>query len=446
MFFGPRTVFLLNGPNGWRAFLTDVHHLTGETSLWWCPAEREFAAPTHGERFDEAGDVVGGPPRRGLDQLRVQRTGEKLTVHVDDVFPGRPVDASQQRPLADSRPWDQGAGSFCDGAVKAGPPPAPPAGADAELSGLGVPGLRVVFDDKAYESWEGIGRFISLGAVPANDPPVATPAGILTLGSDGPNGVLWLRTPDGPQRVADGVTGFAVSSDGRRVALSKVTAPGTTAELQEVDVASRAVLRSQSVGCLARVRGYGSDLVLLDMCDGAAATAAIWSPSASSVTPLDRVGPYGHVLATDPARRRGLLTEGDGPCAVSVIATPDGASVSREQKQPLSCEVRTQSSFAPSGEWLAVASGDFDEPDLAFVDVAHGQRLGDVAVRRVVASAWVEAAAGGDGSPGGGDALFAVSHADDGYRLVRCVPSSGECTVMARLKERPTSLLEMAGT
>jgi hypothetical protein len=443
MRFGPRTVFLLRGQNGWRAFLTDVHHLVGESTLWWCPVERQFAAPTHGERFDETGDVVGGTPRRGLDQLLVDVAGANLTIHLHDVYPGRPVDVSQQRPLTDNSPWDGGAGSFCVGAVKAEPSLAPPTQPEPELSGLGVPGLRVVFDDRAYDSWEPTGDFISVAGPPAKQPPVATTTGILNMvPDDAASGTLWLRTPTGVERLAEAVTDFAVSPDGLRVAVSKVVPPGATAQLQEVDVTSRAVVHEQSVACSAHVRGYAGEVVLVDLCEGAAATAAVWSPSTNAVTPIDRG--FDHVLGTDPGRRRALLARGDGTCALLAVAGGDGSSAAGEQVQGIACEPRGQGLFAPSGTALALNTGDFDEPDVAFVDVAHGQRLGEVLVRHVVASVWVEESLAAAAPRG--DVLFAVSNAEDGYRLVRCVPSIGECTVMARLKRRPTALLAMGGS
>lgn len=61
-------VFLVRQGQSITALATDVHHLDGERSLWWCPTEERFASPTHGELFDRQGRPA--PPtvqRRPLD-------------------------------------------------------------------------------------------------------------------------------------------------------------------------------------------------------------------------------------------------------------------------------------------------------------------------------------------------------------------------------------------
>ena len=58
-----RPVFLNREGNRVTTFLTDVHHLPGETTLWWCPNEKVFVSPAHAETFNARGTMLGGPTR-----------------------------------------------------------------------------------------------------------------------------------------------------------------------------------------------------------------------------------------------------------------------------------------------------------------------------------------------------------------------------------------------
>lgn len=116
--FGARPTFLIRRAGTVTVFLTDVQHLAGEDTLWWCPSERLFVSPTHGELFDAGGRVVGGPARAGLDRLGAVLVDGRLVVDEHQIIPGsaRPV------PLTDLLPgagrWDRGPSSFCAGAVR----------------------------------------------------------------------------------------------------------------------------------------------------------------------------------------------------------------------------------------------------------------------------------------------------------------------------------------
>jgi hypothetical protein len=83
-----RTVFLERDGDRVTTFLTDVHHLPGEHTLWYCPEQHVFAAPTHAETFDEAGAIVGGPAQRGLDRFATTVEDGTVTVHLRDIVRG----------------------------------------------------------------------------------------------------------------------------------------------------------------------------------------------------------------------------------------------------------------------------------------------------------------------------------------------------------------------
>ena len=65
------SVFVVRHGDAFNAFLSDVRHLPGDSTLWWCPHERQFASPTHGEFFTEDGKILGGPARGDLNRLTV---------------------------------------------------------------------------------------------------------------------------------------------------------------------------------------------------------------------------------------------------------------------------------------------------------------------------------------------------------------------------------------
>ena len=97
-------------------FLDDARHMSGE-QLWWCPHERIFVSPYHGEQFDPAGRKIGGPARGGLNEYRVRNDRGRLIIDTDDVVVrgltprGRPPAT-----LSGARfdlPYNSGPGSFC---------------------------------------------------------------------------------------------------------------------------------------------------------------------------------------------------------------------------------------------------------------------------------------------------------------------------------------------
>lgn len=111
---GDTPVFIVRHDRAVTVFLTDPQHLPGEHVLWWCPRERLFASPTHGELFDEEGRAVGGPQARGLTRLEATvRDGTvfiDLEARVESTAPRRP----RQVPAAESgKAWNAGPGSFC---------------------------------------------------------------------------------------------------------------------------------------------------------------------------------------------------------------------------------------------------------------------------------------------------------------------------------------------
>jgi nitrite reductase/ring-hydroxylating ferredoxin subunit len=63
------SVFVVRHDDAFKAFLPDVRHLPGDSTLWWCSHERQFVSPTHGEFFTQDGKVLGGPARGDLNRL-----------------------------------------------------------------------------------------------------------------------------------------------------------------------------------------------------------------------------------------------------------------------------------------------------------------------------------------------------------------------------------------
>ena len=68
-------LFLSERDGRFIAFVDDAHHM-GQERLWWCPVERVFAAPTHGEMFDADGSYLAGPATRDLDRVAVSEYGD----------------------------------------------------------------------------------------------------------------------------------------------------------------------------------------------------------------------------------------------------------------------------------------------------------------------------------------------------------------------------------
>jgi hypothetical protein len=95
-----------------------VRHLPNE-SLWWCPKEELFAAPTHGEMFDKEGRKIGGPARGGLNRYLVRVDGARLTIETSHVIVG-PInrDGTPSEISGMDEPWASGPTAFCYGAIK----------------------------------------------------------------------------------------------------------------------------------------------------------------------------------------------------------------------------------------------------------------------------------------------------------------------------------------
>jgi hypothetical protein len=273
---------------------------------------------------------------------------------------------------------------------------------------------------------------------------VDTPVGVVSLSGTGAGrGTLWLAPPgEPPVRIAEGASGFAVSTDGLRLAYSVPDAPGTQSVLRELDLRNRSSIHEKTYSCFASVRAYAVNAVMLDTCDGATGSAAAWLPSRGTVRPVDG---YGHVLAADPARNHFLLAEGDGTCARSAsLGVNETAHVGTLD---IGCEVRSLSSFDPSGRWVALATGDFYEPSISFLDLdPPGAGPGKVLADRVVATAWIPASPDTNDPRHSDYVLFLVTVAEPSRpRLLRCDPVEGQCTVIQVLDEVPNALLAIRG-
>jgi hypothetical protein len=143
--FGKRLVFVVRNGDEVRVFDTKVHHLAGENVLWWCPNERFFVAPTHGETFSRSGRAIGGPARSGLDQLKASVRRGELIVDLNNRTPGITGNSHKADGTGTSiSPWDSGPSSFCAGALKASNG-APTAVLDVEAL------ATVQYDKKVYD-------------------------------------------------------------------------------------------------------------------------------------------------------------------------------------------------------------------------------------------------------------------------------------------------------
>jgi hypothetical protein len=115
--FGTTPTFVVRDGVSVRVFLTNAQDLPGEDALWWCPQEKVFAAPTHGEVFGPDGEALGGPAQRGLNELYVQVSAGRVIAHLDQIRLGTPRDRSREYRASDGA-WDSGPGSFCTHALK----------------------------------------------------------------------------------------------------------------------------------------------------------------------------------------------------------------------------------------------------------------------------------------------------------------------------------------
>jgi len=111
--------FLVRDGDDVIALRDDAQHLPGER-LWWCPNERHFFAPTHGETFDLRGRKIAGPSTRDLDRYTTTIHAGELVVDFTSVERG----ASRTERALPRPPWNGGPGSYCDGAMTTSGPAA----------------------------------------------------------------------------------------------------------------------------------------------------------------------------------------------------------------------------------------------------------------------------------------------------------------------------------
>lgn len=74
--------------SGNELYALDLRCTHAGCTVRWRPAERTFACPCHGGRFDSAGDVLEGPPKRPLVQLELRTEGGQVVV-TDSPVPRR---------------------------------------------------------------------------------------------------------------------------------------------------------------------------------------------------------------------------------------------------------------------------------------------------------------------------------------------------------------------
>lgn len=96
-----RRVFVIREGDSVGAFLGYTTHLEDEP-IWWCPTRAAFISPFHGEAYDTAGRILGGPQSRALDALPVQQHGPDIVVAPRPVVTGAPADDPSAR---SDLPW-----------------------------------------------------------------------------------------------------------------------------------------------------------------------------------------------------------------------------------------------------------------------------------------------------------------------------------------------------
>jgi hypothetical protein len=117
-------VFIVREGNSVRVFLSDARHLPEDT-LWWCPSEQIFVEVEHGSMFDRQGRRIGGPAQGGLNQYEARVDHGKLIINRDQVILGGLTPRGESPAAVEgpdfSRPYNSGAGSFCEDPI-ASPP------------------------------------------------------------------------------------------------------------------------------------------------------------------------------------------------------------------------------------------------------------------------------------------------------------------------------------
>jgi nitrite reductase/ring-hydroxylating ferredoxin subunit len=77
-------VMLVRYQNRAYAFALACPHQNA--ALRWMDKDERFQCPKHGARFDPAGALISGPPKRNLDRFAVRRDGDSLVVDLAKLF------------------------------------------------------------------------------------------------------------------------------------------------------------------------------------------------------------------------------------------------------------------------------------------------------------------------------------------------------------------------
>ena len=267
---------------------------------------------------------------------------------------------------------------------------------------------------------------IPVGSIPeptAAQPPVATPYGIVVLGgTPGLAGNLWLMQPNGDRELIDSnVSGFAVSDDGTRVTYARLGPGNFHALLIELHLDETDVLRgSLDVDNFVRVIGYAGDVVVLETGDGAAASAATWTPGALGIVPVDG---FGSAVGTDPTSDLAVLNQGDGPCWWVVRIRPNGTG--DPVRQGDRCGPLLGVSFESGGATLAGIDAELPGSLRRFVVIeGTGSPLGGRApVQGAFQTWWTESSATGPGN-----ILVMTGRAGSSRAIIQCRVSENLCS------------------
>lgn len=231
-------------------------------------------------------------------------------------------------------------------------------------------------------------------------PPVQTPYGVLTLGTEtNPNwGDLHIvdTTDDGAELIAEDVSGFDVSADGELLAYSVVEqlrsrqppyyrTTLTLMRLSDHEVVASAgpVVNPESTDGptpdSAGVGGFVGDRILLTGGDGGAVFSALWDPGSGAIEYL----PYSYsgAYATAPASRRAVIAYGDGGCWVLATFPAEGAEPSTREGD---CDL-LEASFSPDERLFA---GGTHDGRVVVIDASSGHRRDEFEVRGVLQTVW----------------------------------------------------------
>jgi hypothetical protein len=312
----------------------------------------------------------------------------------------------------------------------------------ATVPTIGVEGIRFVYGDRAYDGTQPVGPSIDLGGIVSPDfSPVATPYGIVALvGPKYDHHELRVRPTDGgmTRLLTSDAAGFAVDSAGQRVAWATALPSGTTSVLREVDLETGAVIATTTIDQFGRVGGFIDDRVVVTVGDGLA-RVRLWSPARGVVEDIrNNASTWGHVLGTDPARHRAVLTQDDGLCAQVVEFGGRDTSLKVIKDLP-GCQTRGPARFTSDGRWLAVTAGSFEAPVLTIFDLTGRVEPFETTVP-VVDFAWTMHGPGSVPGEDGPPQLLVVP-ADSKPVLRACRPDLRSCTALDRLSIPPPSAL-----